>query len=185
MQSIGDGDPMNVTAISLCSHFGTHIDAPRHYFASGLAVDELPADLLIGRCRVVHYSADDHIPRHFVDSLDLQGVSRLFIRTSNSERLLDAEFHEDYLGLTLEAAQSLAARGIQLLGVDGYSIASFEPVNNMAVHKAFLGGGERQAAIEELNLSHAEEGDYDLIAAPIRTVGLDAAPARVFARARS
>ena len=45
---------MKVTAISLCSHFDTHIDAPSHYVKAGTPVDALPADLLIGSSRVVY-----------------------------------------------------------------------------------------------------------------------------------
>jgi len=182
LMSIASGDEMNVSAVSMCSHFGTHIDAPRHYFAEGAAVDELPADLLIGPCRVVSYEGRDHIPPEYVDGLDLGGVRRLLIRTSNSRTLAAPHFDERYIALTPAAAQRLVDRGIELLGVDGYSIGPFDPSLGMPVHRIFLGGGPMQTAIEELDLSGVEPGDYDLVAAPLRTAGLEGAPARVFVR---
>ena len=41
------------TVFTLNSHIGTHIDAPRHFFADGGAVDELALDRLVMREAVV------------------------------------------------------------------------------------------------------------------------------------
>ena len=180
MSSMDRGEVMNVTAVSMCSHFGTHIDAPRHYVKTGTPVDALPGDLLIGRCRVVHYTGNEHISSQFVASLDLRGVSRLLVRTRNSDFIGQPEFHDDYLALTLEAAKALVKAGVRLLGVDGYSIGPYDPSLGVPVHQAFLGAGPSQAAIEELDLSAVGPGEYQLVALPLRLTGLEAAPMRVF-----
>ena len=41
------------TVLTLNTHIGTHIDAPRHFLADGGAVDELPLDRLVMREAVV------------------------------------------------------------------------------------------------------------------------------------
>jgi arylformamidase len=179
MMSMDRGDIMNVSAVSMCSHFGTHIDAPRHYVAAGTTVDELSPDTLIGPCRVVAYRGEGHIPAAFIDGLDLGGLTRLFIQTANSERLARPEFYEDYIALTVQAARALVEKGVKLLGVDGYSIGPFDPALGIPVHSIFLGAGPQQAAIEEANLLGVEPGDYQVIALPIRLTGLEGAPARV------
>jgi arylformamidase len=179
MMSMDRGDIMNVSAVSMCSHFATHIDAPRHYVAVGTAVDELSPDILIGPCRVVVYTGKDHIPAESINGLDLAGVARLFIRTANSERLVSPEFYEDYIALTIEAAQALVGKVVKLLGVDGYSIGPFDPALGISVHSIFLGAGPDQVAIEEVNLLGVEPGDYQVIALPIRPTRLEGAPARV------
>lgn len=179
MMSMQRGDEMNVTAVAMCSHFGTHIDAPRHYFAAGKPVDELPLDILIGPGRVVSYEGIDHIPASFINSLDLMGVSRLFIRTRNSQTLTLPEFNEDYIALTIEAAQELVDEGVKLLAVDGYSIGPFDPAQGIPVHRIYLGARPDQVAIEAVNLSNVEPGDYHVIALPIPLTGLEGAPARV------
>jgi arylformamidase len=140
MMSMERGDNMNVTAVSMCSHFGTHIDAPRHYVADGTTVDELSPDILIGPCRLVVYEGDENIPSDFIDGLDLVGIKRLFIRTANSEKLIKPEFYEDYIALTVEAAQALVKKGVKMLGVDGYSIGPFDRLGD-PVHSIFLGAG--------------------------------------------
>jgi len=179
MMAMEKGEEMNVTAVSMCSHFGTHIDAPRHYFSPGTAVDELPLEILIGPCRVVSYEGKGHISESFIEGLDLKNISRLFVRTANSQIISLPEFYEDYIALTIEAAQALVDRGVKLLAVDGYSIGPFDPAQGMPVHRIFLGAGPDQVAIEEVDLSKVDTGDYNMIALPIPLTGLEAAPARV------
>ncbi len=182
LMSIELGEGINVSAVAMCSHFGTHVETGRHYFADGMSVDEMPTDLLIGRCLVVAYEANNDIPPTFIDQLPLEGVKRLLVRTRNSGSLRHGAFSEDYVALTFAAAKSLAERGIEMLGVDGYSIGPFEPTIGKAVHRAFLGSGATQIAIEGLDLTGVDPGDYEIVTAPLRAVGLEAAPARVFIR---
>lgn len=170
---------MNVTAVAMCSHFGTHIDAPRHYVATGTAVDEVPLDILIGRCRVVAWRGEGHVPAEFIEGLDLDLATRILIRTSNSCFIRRPEFREDYVALAPGAAQALVDRNVKLVGVDGYSIGPYEPSQGMEVHRIFLGAGPEQVAIEELDLSGVEPGEYELVALPLRLVGLEGAPTRV------
>jgi len=179
MMSMDKGEVMNVTAISMCSHFGTHVDAPRHYVADGTPVDQLRLDILIGPCRVVAYTGKEHIPASFMQKLDLEGVDRVLIKTANSITLGEPKFYEDYIALTPEAAQVLVEKGVKLFGVDGYSIGPFDPSLGIPVHSTFLGAGPDQVAIEEVDLSNVEPGDYQLIVLPLRLTGLEAAPARV------
>jgi arylformamidase len=185
LYSLARGDQMNVTAFTMCSHFGTHLETPRHYFGSSAAIDELPLDLLMGRCSVVHYEGGEHMPAAFIDSLDLDAVCRLLIRTRNSDTIALPEFREDYIALTPAAAERLVARGVELVGVDGYSIGPFDPQLGIPVHRIFLSGGPHQVALEELDLSEVAPGSYDLVALPIALAGLEAAPARVLVRAVS
>ena len=176
------GDVMNVTAITMCSHFGTHIDAPRHYLADGTTVDEIKPEILIGPCKVVEYLYREHIPASFINELNLDGVSRLLIKTLNSRFLRNTEFREDFFALLPEAASILVEKGIKLLGMDGYSIGPFDPSLGQPVHQIFLSAGLDQVAIEEVDLLDVTPGDYELLAIPLRLSGLEAAPARVLLR---
>lgn len=42
-------DGCQVTSLCLGSHAGTHLDAPRHFFAAGLTLDACPLDRFVGR----------------------------------------------------------------------------------------------------------------------------------------
>ena len=52
--SIGPGCPVNVSAITLSPHVGSHADAPLHYDPSGASIGEVPLETFIGTCRVIH-----------------------------------------------------------------------------------------------------------------------------------
>jgi arylformamidase len=182
MMSMARGEDINVTSFLMCSHFGTHIDAPRHYLADGTTVDEIKPEILIGPCRVVEYPLREHIPASFIKELEMEGVSRLLIKTPNSRFLHHTEFHEDFVALLPEAASILVEIGIKLLGIDGYSIGPFDPLLGQPVHRIFLSAGPDQVAIEEVDLLEVAPGDYELLAIPLRLTGLEAAPARVLLR---
>lgn len=180
MMSMENGDVMNVTSVIMCSHFGTHIDAPRHYLNQGRAVDELKPEVLIGPCKVVEYKGKGHISAQFIRELDLRDVSRLLIKTTNSQLLREPTFSEDFIALLPEAAEALVKVGVIVLGIDGYSIGPYDPTQGQPVHRIFLSAGPDQVAIEELDLLEVPPGEYELLAIPLRLTGLEAAPARVF-----
>ncbi|HEY7496247.1 MAG TPA: cyclase family protein, partial [Candidatus Tectomicrobia bacterium] len=49
---LAQGDVVNVSRVTLSSHSGTHLDAPRHFFAHGTAVDALDLEILLGPARI-------------------------------------------------------------------------------------------------------------------------------------
>src|SRR5215510_9893879 len=72
------GDSANVSRLGLSSHTGTHLDAPRHFFADGIAIDDLDLHLLMGPARVCAFpSATTHLTADDLRSLELRGVQRL------------------------------------------------------------------------------------------------------------
>ncbi|KAF5047274.1 Kynurenine formamidase [anaerobic digester metagenome] len=159
-----------ISSLSLSSHSGTHIDAPDHFLRDGRTVDGLPLGLLIGPCRVIETQTTAIGPDVFEGRL--QGVTRVLFRTWFSRR---TRFVAPFPALTPEAARQLAAAGVRVVGTDAPSI---EPHgSDGTVHRALLARGG--AVIELLDLSHVPEGDYRLIALPLRIRDGDGAPARV------
>src|SRR5215467_6053516 len=47
------GDALNLSALSLGAHSGTHIDAPQHFIADGAPIDQVPLAALVGPARVI------------------------------------------------------------------------------------------------------------------------------------
>ena len=45
--------PYGLARLNLTTHSGTHVDAPLHFVAGGVAVDALPLEILMGKSRVV------------------------------------------------------------------------------------------------------------------------------------
>ena len=160
-----------VTDIRMSTHSGTHIDAPAHYFEEGAGIDQVPFAALMGWCRVVDLSGVD---RALVAS-DLRellkDMDKVLLKTSFSDK---CEFDEDYPSLTPEAAGFLIRSGITCIGTDAPSIEEFH--GNGDVHRTLLSNGA--IIIELLDLHGVKEGDYWMIALPLRLRGLDGSPCR-------
>src|SRR5262245_35443685 len=91
------------------------------------------------------------------------GADRVLFKTGRSGLSLDAP-----------AAQEVVDKDVRLVGIDYRSIGDEDS------HRILLGAGV--VALEGLDLRGVEPGDYELICAPLKLVGSDGAPARVFLR---
>lgn len=179
--TIGPGCPVNVSAITLSPHVGAHADAPLHYDPEGAAIGRLDLAPYLGLCRVVH--AIDCGPlvelRHLAHALD--GLPpRLLVRTYARAPL--ERFDAALSAYAPQALEALADRGVCLVGID---TASIDPAASKTLdsHQVIRRRGLR--VLENLWLDEVPEGDYELIALPLRLVGADASPVRAVLRALS
>jgi arylformamidase len=173
------GATVNVSTIGMSPHVGTHADAPLHVRDGAPASDTLPLDAFIGPAVVLDVaSLAGPIDR---DTLRRAGLdttpARLLLRTGRT--IARGPFPGTWPALTAECAAALAADGLRLFGVDCPSVDPRES-KELAVHHALFDGGAY--ILENLDLSHAPAGAYDLIAAPVKLGGLDAAPVRAVLR---
>ncbi len=161
-----------ISDLHMSTHTGTHIDAPVHYLKSGDTIDTVPLINLIGRCRVVDVSSagSNITAEHLAGMTD--NITRLLLKTSFSGC---NQFVENYPSLSFDAAKLITGTGICCVGIDSPSIESYHC--DGSVHRELLGKG--CILIELLDLSAVPEGDYDMIALPLRLKGLDGSPARV------
>jgi arylformamidase len=178
VQSIAAGNTANVSRIDLGSHTGTHVDAPLHFMAGGAGVDELPLDVLMGPARLIAFGDDvlavgeAELRRH-----DLEGVTRVLIRTRNSAWLASGstEFHPDFTHVAPDGAAYLVSIGVRLVGVDYLSVEQFRSPHHRT-HKTLLENSV--VIVEGMVLSEPPPGDYELCCLPMLLAGLDGAPAR-------
>jgi arylformamidase len=182
LSSIERGGAVNLSAISMCLHTGTHVDAPLHYLRGGPGVAELPLDALAGPARVVGIRDPKAIRESALRPLGIRRGERILFRTRNSRRCWrTAGFCRDYVHLALDAAVWLAERGIAAVGIDYLSIGAPDEQGDR-VHRVLLEAGI--GIIEGLDLSPAPPGRYELICLPLKMPGADGAPARAVLRAR-
>jgi arylformamidase len=179
VKQISAGASSNVSRLTLGTHTGTHIDAPRHMIDGAATLDQLPLDALIGPARVVAIDTDRAIEARHVDGDTLQGSTRILFKTKNSTFWGDPTFRSDFVFLTEDAARALVDAGVRLVGIDYLSIEEFRKPGAPA-HKTLLSAGV--VIVEGLDLSSAEPGPYDVFCLPIRVTGGDGAPARVILR---
>jgi arylformamidase len=177
-KSVDRGDTSNVTALELGTHTGTHLDSPNHI---GLeqTIDQLPLETLIGPATVVHSGARELVGMDDLNGVDLSKVRRILFRTANSKRIADGEqFFGDFVAISPEVANTLAAAGVQLVGIDALSV---DPKGGAGeAHDVLLNAGV--VLLENVNLSDVPPGEYELICLPLKIAGADGAPARVVLR---
>ena len=178
VRSMDDGAHANVSRIDVGVHTGTHVDAPLHFIADGVGVDQVPLDALIGPALVVNANGvGHHLDADVMAALDIrQGIERVLFKTSNSELWAAERFETGFLGITEDGARWLVDRGVRLVGTDYLSIAPHGDL--VPTHLALLGAGV--VILEGTDLRGVEAGEYELICAPLRIVDADGAPARAF-----
>jgi arylformamidase len=179
---MADGASVNLSALTTSPHVGTHADAPLHVHDDGAPSDQLPLDAFIGPAVVVDVS---HLAGELDrDTLRAAGLvttpARLLLKTGQS--IARGGFPESWPALTAACVQSLTADGLRLVGVDCPSVDVRES-KTLDVHHAIFGGGA--FILENLDLSIPAAGSYDLMAAPVKLGGLDAAPVRAVLRQTS
>jgi arylformamidase len=174
------GDAANVSRLGLSSHTGTHLDAPRHFFEAGVAIDGLDLRLLMGPARVCAFpQATTHLTADDLRPLELVGVQRLLLQTANAALWEKTGFQANYIALTESAAHLLVEVGVRLVGIDYLSVDAFER-QDFPVHRILL---EAEVLIlEGLDLRTVPPGDYELLALPLLLAHGDGAPARAILR---
>ena len=160
IKSIENGDDYNLSAISMSTHTGTHIDAPLHFSSDGSSISKMRLNTFTGKCTVVTVNGIltgedmDKILAHSRKKLLLHGNCKAFVSAF--------------------AARVLADSDVVMIGTDAQSIAPEYDENE--THKILANAGF--AILENLDLSDIADGDYELFAFPIKLGGLEAAPCR-------
>ena len=178
-RSILSGDNCNMSNLELSSHTGTHIDAPLHFEEKGNSVDKIPLDVLIGPVKLIDLEGVETVDESHLRAADIEGHTRLLIRTSNSALLRQAEFVTDYVSITTAAARYLVEVGIRLFGIDYLSVEKLKS-SDWGVHHTLLGNGV--VVVEGLDLCRPPPGEYELTCLPLPLQGCDGSPARVVLR---
>jgi arylformamidase len=174
--SVAKGDSANVSQIIFGSHTGTHADSSRHFFDDGQPVDKIPLERLIGPARLIVMSDEVRaVGERELRAAKIEGQKRILVRTRNSQLLKRPEFFPDYTYIAPDGAQYLVQIGVELVGVDYFSIEQFHSGHHRT-HRTLL--GRDVVIIEGLDLSEPPPGDYQLICLPLRLEGRDGAPAR-------
>ena len=182
-QCLAHGDVCNVSKMTLGTHTGTHVDGINHFIKGGVGVDKMPLDAGIGKARVIEIKDPKQITVAEIEPHNIQEGERILFKTRNSDRALKSDsFAEDFVHISTEAANYLAEKKVRTVGVDYLSVGGYQG-NVVEVHHALLGSGIW--AVEGLDLSQVEPGEYELICLPIKLKDGDGGLARAILRPRS
>jgi kynurenine formamidase len=183
-------------------HGGTHLDAPVHFAAKGIAADEIPLQDLIAPAVVIDVSAKAGADRNYrLSAADvlafearhgrIEPGSIVLLRTGWSRHWPDAKAYlgDDTPGdasrlqfpsYGAEAAQLLVAeRQVALLGVDTASI-DYGKSTDFRVHR--IAAAQNVAGLENLNnLDELPANGFVVMALPMKIEGGSGGPVRVVA----
>jgi arylformamidase len=169
--------------ITLGTHTGTHIDAPRHYIEGGKTVDDIPPEVLCGPARLLNFAEwpDKAISASMLAQAAHGGsVERVLLRFDGEKRLGNMDYYNWQPFLTKNAVEWLLDKGCKLVGMDTPMPDSPDHKDTMPIHKILLGAGV--VLVEYMvNLKSIQAETFQLIVAPLKIKDGDGAPARCFA----
>ena len=179
---IAKGATVNLGALSMSVHNGTHADARFHFEPNGESIEKASLDLYLGRAAVVDLAQaflqlkDKHLIT--LEDLRLQAeeiaaTSRLLVKT---DRWSDSTVFPDRIPvIAADVPAWLQKNGVEVLGVD---LPSMDEIDSKSLqnHHALARAGI--AILESLDLRDVPAGIYNFAALPLKIAGADGAPVR-------
>lgn len=179
VMKISDGASVNLMTMTTTCHIGTHADAYYHYEDDGEHPAQMPLGNYIGRARLVTVDKHDGaLTLEDFTHVDLVGGERLLIHSHVSD-LPDEQWAEKIPYLSVELIEHLAKLDYKLIGLDSPSVDAYDS-KELPCHHAL-----RQHSIvnlEHLQLSNVPDGDYELIALPLKLDFACGSPVRAILR---
>jgi arylformamidase len=159
--------------ISLDVHTGTHVDAPLHMMNDGKTIETLPIERLVRSCKVFDLTAvSEKITKKDIEDFSINEGDFILFKTKNS---FDEQFNFEFIYVAEDAAKYLAEIGISGVGIDALGIERAQ--EGHPTHRALM--GKDIIIIEGIQLKEVNEGEYFMVAAPLKLQGVDASPARI------
>jgi kynurenine formamidase len=173
-----------VSEIYIGAHYGTHIDAPRHFLKEGQTIADFKVDRFSGSALCIvrqlhHVSALDLTDAEILRIKDLK-PEFLLIRTGFDQNWGKPVYFQAHPYLSLELARQLIALNVSGIGMDFPSAdAADGDAQNYPVHHLLM--KHEILIIENLtNLDNLPHDVFTLFALPLK-IQAEGAPARVVA----
>jgi arylformamidase len=161
---MAEGGTVNVGAVTMGVHNGSHVDAPFHFEEGEAVVVDLTNRFVTGEPREITVAdigaAADSAPR-------------LLLKTGvwTDSKI----FPETIPVIARDVPAWLQERKVKLLGLD---VPSVDPIDAKVLVNHHALAAANIAIVESLDLSQVEAGVYHFSALPLRINGGDAAPVR-------
>jgi len=172
---ISEGAICNLSKFEMCSHNGTHLDAPKHFFDNGKSIDEINLEKFVGWAHVIEHSGE------LTGNQAEEIISSIKEKTSKKETSLKLLFKrkagdesDKNTVITIDAARVFNKYDVELVGVESQTVGPEDAPAE--VHYELL--GHEVVLLEGLVLSNVSAGMYFLSATPLKLGGGDGAPCR-------
>jgi len=181
-KEIAKGATVNLGAVTMSVHNGTHADAQFHFDSKGASIEKAPLEVYLGRATVVDLaqSFSQSREKHLITLEDLRlhaediaATSRLLVKT---DRWSDSTVFPDQIPvIAADVPAWLQKNGVKLLGLD---LPSMDEIDSKSLqnHHALARAGI--AIVESLDLSNVAPGIYNFAGLPLKIDTADGAPMR-------
>ena len=174
-----EGPAVNLTAMETTLHLGTHMDAWYHCDDEGATAADMPLAACIGPARLLTVSRQNGaLEPADLAHVSLAGVERLLLHSEVSQ-LPEDQWPRTWPWPGDALIEQLAKGGLRLLGLDSPSVDAFDS-ETLPGHHALRRHGI--VTLESLWLRDVPDGDYELVALPLRLEGACASPLRAILR---
>jgi len=181
-KTMAEGQSINLGAIGMSVHNGTHADAQFHFDTNGESIEKAPLEIYLGRAAVVDLTEafSRSKQKHLITVEDLQPYaeeiaesSRLLVKTG---RWSDSTVFPNQIPVIAADVPSwLQKSGVRLIGLDLPSVDEIDS-KSLQNHNALAAVGI--AIVESLDLTRVGSGIYNFAALPLKIAGADGAPMR-------
>jgi arylformamidase len=173
LMSQSQGQHLDLSSIKTTVHIGAHADAVNHYGANQPGIESKDLRVYMGGCQVVEVGTS-YGQRISLFDFKIQDInqSRVLFKTNSFDPY---QWRDDFVSLSPEVIFALAETGVILVGIDTPSVDP-STSKNLESHKALLETGV--SVLEGLVLDEVPEGEYQLIALPLKIKDADASPVR-------
>lgn len=177
------------TVFTLNTHIGTHIDAPRHFYADGASISDISLDRIVMREALVldvsHKSPGSGVTAADLEQTGVKPESRQIavIKTLWTDRAFGKpEFWNNTIHLEPSVGEWIERQGVSAVAMDCFPekpfwLMTLTPTERGANHKCWLKAGIPM--IQMLTGLDRIAPKFTLIALPLNLQGMDGAPARV------
>jgi arylformamidase len=167
------GSHLDLSSVKTTLHLGAHADGANHYGPEQPGVDQKDLRVYMGGCQVieVHTAYNQRITLFDFEINTVQRPRVLF----KTKSFQPDQWRDDFVSLSPEVIHALASKGVLLVGIDTPSIDP-STSKNLESHKAIL--ENNISVLEGLVLDDVPEGEYQLIALPLKIKDADASPVR-------
>ncbi len=174
MLDMKKGDNLTLSSITTSVHVGAHTDAPNHYAVSGDSIEMRRLEIYLGTAQVVKVTCErnSRIRVRDIENVKIEAPRILFKTLSFPDPNC---WTDDFVSLSPELIEYLAAKNVILVGIDTPSV---DPAHDKVLESHTAIFKNDMAILEGIVLDDVDEGLYQLIALPLKIAGADATPVR-------
>ena len=188
VMSIRGGDTANVYEFTMQNHWGTHVDAPRHFFDKGKGICDFPPDhWIFDNPQVIEVElSSGGILTKDVWLNDIKfGTDILLFKSGWSRFRNEEKYFNDNPGIDPSVGTFIRENHseIRAIGIDWISVSPHRKRDlGRETHRNFLspeGKNSPVLIVEDMDLSEVSDSLNSIIILPLRMDILDSAPCTV------